>query len=217
MRVVPDVVYQPKSSRPRRRATAVSAAGRRDGNGQRPSVQFLGVLVARRALLLVDRRGKIIQAACHLQRFLAELRLAHFQRFGKQRLGLLEIVLEPLDRPHVLHRLAKFIAGHVDRAPRVQRLLQLRSSIRELAERAIGVADRGPNGGFDFRIVVQFARAFNQNVLLALAESELITDAEANLHEVRIGISDLSTHQLLEELALRIDNRHGVSVSPEHD
>ena len=69
----------------------------------------------------------------------------------------------------------------------------------------------------DPKFVVQFARAFNQNVLLALAESELITDAEANLHEVRIGISDLSTHQLLEELALRIDNRHGVSVSPEHD
>lgn len=56
------------------------------------------------------------------------------------------------------------------------------------------------------RFVVQFARAFNQNVLLALAESELITDQEANLHEVKIGLPELSTHQLLEELARRIDN-----------
>lgn len=69
----------------------------------------------------------------------------------------------------------------------------------------------------DPKFVVQFARAFNQNVLLALSEAELITDDEADLHEVRTGISEISTHQLLEELALRIDNRHGVHVSPEHD
>lgn len=56
------------------------------------------------------------------------------------------------------------------------------------------------------RFVVQFARAFNLNVLQALAEAELITDAEANLHEVKIGLPDISTHQLLEELARRIDN-----------
>ena len=56
------------------------------------------------------------------------------------------------------------------------------------------------------RFVVQFARAFNLNVLQALAEAELITDQEANLHEVKIGIQDMSTHQLLEELARRIDN-----------
>jgi hypothetical protein len=58
----------------------------------------------------------------------------------------------------------------------------------------------------DPKFVVQFARAFHQNVLLALAEAELITDEEANLHEVRIGVEDMSTHQLLEELADRIDN-----------
>ena len=58
----------------------------------------------------------------------------------------------------------------------------------------------------DPKFVVQFARAFRQNVLNALAESELITDEEADLHEVRIGVADISTQQLLEELARRIDN-----------
>jgi hypothetical protein len=57
----------------------------------------------------------------------------------------------------------------------------------------------------DPKFVVQFARAFHQNVLKALAEAELITDDEAGLHEVRIGVEDMSTHQLLEELARRID------------
>lgn len=58
----------------------------------------------------------------------------------------------------------------------------------------------------DPKFVVQFARAFHQNVLQALAECELITDEEAGLHEVRIGVEDMTTHQLLEELARRIDN-----------
>lgn len=58
----------------------------------------------------------------------------------------------------------------------------------------------------DPKFVVQFARAFDQNVLLALAEAELITDAEANLHEVKIGVQEMTTQQLLEELARRIDN-----------
>ena len=60
----------------------------------------------------------------------------------------------------------------------------------------------------DPKFVVQFARAFNQNVLKALAESELITDEESDLHEVRIGVGEMSTQQLLEELARRIDNGH---------
>jgi transcriptional regulator with XRE-family HTH domain len=63
----------------------------------------------------------------------------------------------------------------------------------------------------DPKFVVQFARAFHRNVLEALAESELITDKEANLHEVRIGVEDMSTQQLLEELARRIDNGHGAA------
>jgi len=58
----------------------------------------------------------------------------------------------------------------------------------------------------DPKFVVQFARAFHQNVLLALVEAELIEEEEANLHEVRIGVEDMTTHQLLEELAHRIDN-----------
>lgn len=58
----------------------------------------------------------------------------------------------------------------------------------------------------DPKFVVQFARAFNQNVLLALAEAELITDVEAGLREVKVGIEELTTHALLEELARRIDN-----------
>ena len=58
----------------------------------------------------------------------------------------------------------------------------------------------------DPKFVVQFTRAFNQNVLKALVESELITDDEADLHEVRIGVEDMTTQQLLEELARRIDN-----------
>ncbi|QWY79676.1 transcriptional regulator [Arthrobacter phage Persistence] len=63
----------------------------------------------------------------------------------------------------------------------------------------------------DPKFVVQFARAFNQNVLLALAEAELITDEEAALHEVKIGVEEMTTQQLLEELARRIDNGHGPS------
>lgn len=58
----------------------------------------------------------------------------------------------------------------------------------------------------DPKFVVQFARAFNQNVLLALAEAELITDSEADLHEVKIGVQEMTTQQILEELARRIDN-----------
>lgn len=61
-------------------------------------------------------------------------------------------------------------------------------------------------GNAEPKFVVQFARAFHQNVLKALAEAELITDEEADLHEVRIGVEQMSTHHLLEELARRIDN-----------
>ena len=92
---------------------------------------------------------------------------------------------------------------------------------KEVADRAgfdQSAMTRWKNGAnADPKFVVQFARAFNQNVLLALTEAELISDEEADLHEVRTGINEISTHQLLEELALRIDNRHGVRVSPESD
>lgn len=69
----------------------------------------------------------------------------------------------------------------------------------------------------DPRFVVQFARAFGQNVLLALTEAEIITDDESNLREVKTGLPEFGTHLLLEELARRIDNRHGVKVNPESD
>lgn len=58
----------------------------------------------------------------------------------------------------------------------------------------------------DAKFAVQFARAFNGNVLEALTAVGLITDGEANLHEVRIGVKDMTTQQLLEELARRIDD-----------
>lgn len=69
---------------------------------------------------------------------------------------------------------------------------------------------RWKNGAnVDPRFAVQFARAFNQNVLQALAESEVITDEEAALHEVRVGVADMTTRQIMEELARRIDNGNG--------
>lgn len=57
----------------------------------------------------------------------------------------------------------------------------------------------------DPKFVVQFARAYGLNVLEALAASELITDAEASIHEVRIGAQEIPTRDLLDELARRID------------
>ena len=81
---------------------------------------------------------------------------------------------------------------------------------KEAADRAgfdQSAMSRWKNGlNADVKFVVQFARAFNQNVLKALTEAEFITDEESNLHEVKIGLTELSTHQLLEELARRIDN-----------
>jgi hypothetical protein len=41
---------------------------------------------------------------------------------------------------------------------------------------------------------------------MALAQADLSTDEEADLHEVKIGVEDMTTQQLLEELARRIDN-----------
>lgn len=81
---------------------------------------------------------------------------------------------------------------------------------KEVADRAgfdQSAMTRWKNGAnADPKFVVQFARAFNQNVLMALAEAEMITDEEADLHEVKIGVEDMTTQQLLEELARRIDN-----------
>ena len=81
---------------------------------------------------------------------------------------------------------------------------------KETADRAgfdQSAMTRWKNGAnADPKFVVQFARAFHRNVLEALVEAELITDDEADLREVRIGVRDISTHQMLEELANRIEN-----------
>lgn len=81
---------------------------------------------------------------------------------------------------------------------------------KEVADRAHfdqSAMTRWKNGlNVDPKFAVQFARAFNQNVLHALAEAGLITEAEADLHEVKIGLDEVSTQQLLEELARRIDH-----------
>lgn len=50
----------------------------------------------------------------------------------------------------------------------------------------------------------KFARGYNRNVLEALAAAGMITPEEANLHTVRVGISDLSTTELAQELLERV-------------
>lgn len=54
--------------------------------------------------------------------------------------------------------------------------------------------------------VVKFARAYDRNVLEALAAAEFISDEEARLTEVKIGVSDLSTVQLAQELLDRAED-----------
>jgi hypothetical protein len=64
---------------------------------------------------------------------------------------------------------------------------------------------RWKNGlNVDPRFAVQFARAFNQNVLHALAAAGLITDAEADVREVKTSLEEIRTQRLLNELARRI-------------
>lgn len=92
---------------------------------------------------------------------------------------------------------------------------------KEVADRAHfdqSAMTRWKNGlNVDPKFAVQFARAFNQNVLHALAEAGLITEAEADIHEVKIGLADISTHQLLEELARRIDQSPGRTTHARHE
>lgn len=65
---------------------------------------------------------------------------------------------------------------------------------------------KGESPRWDF--VLKFARAYNRNVLEALVEAGMLTDAEANLREVKVGVSDLTTEQLLEEALRRTKLRH---------
>lgn len=81
-------------------------------------------------------------------------------------------------------------------------------SAKEVADRAHfdqSAMTRWKNGlNVDPKMAVQFARAFNQNVLHALVEAGLITDAEADLHDVRAPLEAVSARSLLDELARRI-------------
>lgn len=61
---------------------------------------------------------------------------------------------------------------------------------------------RGENPRWDF--VLKFARAYGRNVLEALAEAGFITEEESNLREVKVGVEDLTTVELLEEALKRV-------------
>ena len=56
----------------------------------------------------------------------------------------------------------------------------------------------------DVSFALKFARAYGRNVLEALVEAEVITETEAKLHEVQIGVGDLTTVALLEEVLDRV-------------
>jgi hypothetical protein len=65
----------------------------------------------------------------------------------------------------------------------------------------VGRWKKGDAGSVGF--VVKFARSYNRNVLEALAAAEMITDAEAALHEVKVNVEDLTTEELAAELVRR--------------
>ena len=58
----------------------------------------------------------------------------------------------------------------------------------------------------DVEFVVKIAHAYHVNVLEALVAAGVITSAEAQLREVKIGLADLTTADLARELAARLDN-----------
>lgn len=63
----------------------------------------------------------------------------------------------------------------------------------------------------DPAFVVKFARAYNQNVIAALCESGLITDEEAAVRDVRVGIGDLTDMELATELTKRLERWQSVA------
>jgi transcriptional regulator with XRE-family HTH domain len=54
--------------------------------------------------------------------------------------------------------------------------------------------------------VLKFARSYGRPVIEALAEGEYITDAEAGIREVQIGVADLGTIDLARELLARVES-----------
>lgn len=61
---------------------------------------------------------------------------------------------------------------------------------------------KGEQPGVAF--VTKFARAYDRNVLEALAAADMITEEEAGLREVQVGIDRLSTEALATELLERV-------------
>ncbi|WP_158685484.1 helix-turn-helix domain-containing protein [Microbacterium halophytorum] len=55
--------------------------------------------------------------------------------------------------------------------------------------------------------VLRFARSYGRPVIEALTEAEYITDSEAALREVRVGVGDLSDVELAQELLRRAETR----------
>lgn len=55
--------------------------------------------------------------------------------------------------------------------------------------------------------VLKFARAYDRPMVEALAASEYITDAEANVRTVKAGVADLSDVDLARELLTRVEGR----------
>ena len=53
--------------------------------------------------------------------------------------------------------------------------------------------------------VLKFARKYKQPVIVALAAAEYITDSEADIREVKVGVRDLSTVDLARELLERVE------------
>lgn len=59
--------------------------------------------------------------------------------------------------------------------------------------------------------VLKFARAYGQPVVAALAEAEYITDSEANMREVKVGVGDLTELELARELLARLEREEPTS------
>ncbi len=56
----------------------------------------------------------------------------------------------------------------------------------------------------DVASALKFARAYGRNVLEALVEAGVITESEADLHDVPVGVDDLTIIELLEEALNRV-------------
>lgn len=55
--------------------------------------------------------------------------------------------------------------------------------------------------------VLKFARSYGQPVVAALAAAGYITDAEAQVREVKVGVEDLSDVELARELLRRVEEQ----------